>query len=105
MPDVNIGNFLSAVQARLKDSVVGYSFVIGGAAIPAVKYSSGLARTSANGTPLNFASSVSSGVGSVSKFITAIAAVQLLDRPDAGNVVWNIAIFNASSVDLTQNVS
>lgn len=91
MPDVNIGNFVSAVQARLKDSVVGYSFVIGGAAIPAVKYSSGLARTSANGTPLNFASSVSSGVGSVSKFITAIAAVQLLDRPDAGNVEgWNV---------------
>jgi CubicO group peptidase (beta-lactamase class C family) len=91
MPDINVGNFVSSVQARLKDSVVGYSFVIGGAKIPAVKYSYGQARTTANGTALNFSSSVSSGVGSVSKFITAIAAVQLLDRPDAGGVVgWNI---------------
>jgi len=93
MPDVNIDNFVSAMQARLQDAVVGYSFVVGGAKIQAKKYSYGLARmpSKSNPKPLDFDTSVSCGVGSVSKFITAIAAVQLLDRPDAGNVVgWNI---------------
>ena len=90
-PVVNVSNFLSAVQSRLKNSVVGYSFVIGGAAIPAKKFSAGSARTAANGQSFPFESSTPSGVGSVSKFITAIAAVQLLDRPDAGGVEgWNI---------------
>jgi Beta-lactamase len=90
-PVVNVSNFLSAVQSRLKNSAVGYSFVIGGAAIPATKFSAGSARTAANGQSFPFQSSTPSGVGSVSKFITAIAAVQLLDRPDAGGVEgWNI---------------
>lgn len=90
-PVVNVGNFVSAVQARLKDSVVGYAFVIGGAAVPAVKHSGGSARTAADAPALSFQTSTPTGVGSVSKFITAIAAVQLLDRPDAGQVEgWNI---------------
>ena len=90
-PDVNVSNFVSAVQSRLNNSVVGWSFVIGGASIPAKKASGGLARTSANGQPLPFQSSTMTGMGSVSKFFTAIAAVQLLDRPDAGGVEgWNI---------------
>jgi CubicO group peptidase (beta-lactamase class C family) len=90
MPDVNVSKFVSFVKTRLDNLVVGYAGVIGGAQITAQKFSSGLARTSANGTPVNFETSTPSGVGSVSKFITAIAAVQLLDRPDAGNVEgWN----------------
>jgi hypothetical protein len=90
-PVVNVGKFVSAVQARLKDSVVGYAFVIGGAAVPAVKDSAGSARTAADAPALSFQTSTPTGVGSVSKFITAIAAVQLLDRPDAGQVEgWNI---------------
>src|SRR5580700_8836868 len=91
LPDVSVNNFVSAVKARLKNSVVGYSCVIGGAAIPATKFSAGSARTAANGQSFPFESSTPTGIGSVSKFITAIAAVQLLDRPDAGGVVgWNI---------------
>ena len=98
LPDVNVSNFVSAVQARLKNSVVGYSAVVGGANVPATKFSAGLARTTANGTSLPFASSTMSGVASVSKFITAIGAVQLLDRPDAGGVVgWNILNANLDS--------
>jgi hypothetical protein len=98
LPDVNISNFASFVQARLKNSVVGYSFVVGGATIPATKLSAGFARTAANGQPVPFESSTMSCVGSVSKFITAIGAVQLLDRPDAGNVLgWNILNANLDS--------
>ena len=90
-PVVNVGNFVSAVEARLKNSVVGYAFVIGGAAVPAVKKSAGSARTAADAPAFPFQTSTPSGIGSVSKFLTAIAAVQLLDRPDAGGVEgWNI---------------
>ncbi|MGB8407032.1 MAG: serine hydrolase domain-containing protein [Mycobacterium sp.] len=89
-PVVNVSKFVSAVESRLDNSVVGYSFVIGGAAVPAVKHSAGSARTAANAPALPFQTSTPTGVGSVSKFITAIAAVQLLDRPDAGGVEgWN----------------
>jgi Beta-lactamase len=90
-PVVNVDKFVSAVEARLKNSVVGYAFVIGGADVPAVKSSGGSARTAADAPALSFETSTPTGVGSVSKFITAIAAVQLLDRPDAGQVEgWNI---------------
>ncbi|OBC13430.1 hypothetical protein A5784_31685 [Mycobacterium sp. 852013-50091_SCH5140682] len=90
-PVVNVGKFASAIEARLNNSVVGYSFVVGGAAVPAVKHSAGSARTAANAPALPFLTSTPTGVGSVSKFITAIAAVQLLDRPDAGGVQgWNV---------------
>ena len=66
-PVVNVGKFVSAVQARLKDSVVGYAFVIGGAAVPAVKDSAGSARTAADAPALSFQEgkkgSIERGVG------------------------------------------
>src|SRR5215469_3730109 len=90
-PSVNLGNLLSAVQRLLNGSVASYSFVIGGDGIAPTKYSWGQARTPANGLPVPFESSTRTNIGSVSKFLTAIAAVQLLDTPAANNldsVMW-----------------
>lgn len=65
------------IQRQLDGHVVGYSFFVGLKS----KYGAyGSARTSADGTERNFTSKTKITTASVSKMVTAIAAVRILDR-------------------------
>ena len=65
------------IRAQLDNHVVGYSFFVG--TYP--KFGSGgKARTAADGTALPFKSDTKITVASVSKLVTAIATVRLLDQ-------------------------
>ena len=76
-PDV--GKFKDVVQQMLTNNVVGYAGVIGTAA-GFDTFRGGNARTTAEGkVAVAFQTSTPAGIASVSKFLTALAAVQLLD--------------------------
>lgn len=65
------------IRAQLDGKVVGYSFFVG----QYPKFGSGgKARTSADGTAASFRSDTKITVASVSKLVTTIAAVRLLDQ-------------------------
>ncbi|RZI83715.1 MAG: class A beta-lactamase-related serine hydrolase [Rubrivivax sp.] len=65
------------IRSQLDGHVVGYSFFVGN--YP--KFGQGgQARTAANGVAQNFTSSTKITVASVSKFVTTVAAVRLLDQ-------------------------
>jgi len=92
-PIVSEVNFIGAVQRKLNGIVVGYSGVIGGGAgVPRKDFPGGHARTSANGQPVVAGPSTMFPIASVSKLLTATAAVQLLDGPmvDGAEVPQNI---------------
>ncbi|HEU0173512.1 MAG TPA: serine hydrolase domain-containing protein [Blastocatellia bacterium] len=65
------------IHKELDGHAVGYSFFVGQ---DPKFYSYGQARTSANGPAINFMSKTKITVASVSKMVTAIAAVRILDK-------------------------
>lgn len=65
------------IQRRLDGHVVGYSFFVG---LNPKFEAYGKARTSADGTEHNFTSKTKITVASVSKLVTTIAAVRILDK-------------------------
>jgi CubicO group peptidase (beta-lactamase class C family) len=83
MPErsVDLGVFLAAVHRRMSGLAVGYSGCVGtavaGGTPPPIF--GGYARTSADGTALPVTPLTPFGIASCSKFLTALAAVQLLD--------------------------
>ena len=81
-PTVSISRFLGAIQTRLNGCVVGYSCVIGDPDFT-LPYSWGEARTATDGL-LSFEPSTEFGIASVSKLLTALAAVRLLDGTQDG---------------------
>jgi CubicO group peptidase (beta-lactamase class C family) len=83
-PTVNFTNFMNSARDNLKGFVVGYAGGIGSATAPAATFAGGEAITAANGQPSGFTAATQSAIASVSKFLTAIAAVQLLDPPHPG---------------------
>jgi CubicO group peptidase (beta-lactamase class C family) len=95
-PNVNVDNFIKVVTLMLNDHVVGYSGVIRnpGNSAGFSTFANGDARVPVDGvvTPdgkkvaLPFSPDTPCGLASVSKFLTALAAVQLLDGPSVGNV-------------------
>jgi CubicO group peptidase (beta-lactamase class C family)/lipoprotein-anchoring transpeptidase ErfK/SrfK len=85
-PYVDVNVFITAVEQRIKGSVVGYSGCIGTATASVQTFSGGQARTSADGTAIGVQTSTSFGIASVSKFLTALAAVRLLDGAMPGDV-------------------
>ncbi len=74
---VNVCKLEKEIRSRLDGNVVGYSFFAG-------QYphfaSGGLARTAADGGAVDFSSSTRLSVGSVSKFITAVGTIAVLDK-------------------------
>ncbi|HTY30782.1 serine hydrolase domain-containing protein [Mycobacterium sp.] len=83
-PTVNFTNFINSVRNNLKGFVVGYAGAIGSATAAAATSIGGEAVTPANGQAGSFTTATQSQTASVSKFLTAIAAVQLLDPPHPG---------------------
>jgi hypothetical protein len=79
-PTIDFTKFRSSVEKSLIGSVVGYAGVVGSStgSVP-LKFQYGQAITSANGPQSNFLTSTQFAIASVSKFLTAIAAVQLLE--------------------------
>ncbi len=73
---VSIADVYRNVSARLDGNVVGYAVTVGKASIGA--YSHGYARTSANAPAKLFLPSTKIGVASVSKVITALAAIRVI---------------------------
>jgi CubicO group peptidase (beta-lactamase class C family) len=69
------------IQRQLDGHVVGYSFFVG---LNSKFGAYGPARTSADGTERSFTSKTKISVASVSKLVTTIAAVRILDRNNVG---------------------
>jgi CubicO group peptidase (beta-lactamase class C family) len=73
---VRICDIEKSIRSRLDGRTVGYSYVIGG---KSPKFGAGgKARTSADGTEIDFTSKTPITVASVSKWITAIAAMSIV---------------------------
>lgn len=83
-PVVDLTNFRNSVRDNLGGFVVGYAGIVGSTTAAPVPFTGGHAITSANGQQTNYATSTRSALASVSKFLTALAAVQLLDPPQPG---------------------
>ena len=75
---VLIADVYNNIAARLNGNVVGYACTVGSASIGA--YSHGEARTSANAPARMFLPSTKIPVASVSKVVTALAAIRLLGK-------------------------
>ena len=75
---VSIADVYHNVAARLDGKVVGYACTVGSAWLGA--YSHGQARTSANGPARGFLPSTKIPVASVSKLVTALAAIRVLAK-------------------------
>ena len=73
---VSIADVYRNVSARLDGNVVGYACTVGKSSLGA--YSHGYARTSANAPAKLFLPSTKIGVASVSKVITALAAIRVI---------------------------
>src|SRR6185436_15056400 len=73
---VLIADVYNNIAARLNGNVVGYACTVGRASIGA--YSHGEARTTANAPARMFLPSTKIPVASVSKVVTALAAIRLL---------------------------
>ena len=73
---VNFLDVFANVQATLDGNVVGYACTIGQQTQG--NTANGFARTAADGTPRKFLSSTKISVGSVSKLITALAAIRFI---------------------------
>lgn len=74
-----IDNIAKSIHQQLDGHVVGYSFVLGDS-IYQKSDAYGQARTSADGTQRDFKPTTKITVASVSKMVTAIAAVRILDK-------------------------
>lgn len=74
----NIDSFAMNIRNKMSDSCMGYGFVIYRRDTLQRFYNEGLKRTQANGGPLNFDNFSKVHLASLSKTITAIAALQLL---------------------------
>jgi CubicO group peptidase (beta-lactamase class C family) len=87
-PSIDFAKFIQSVESRMNGSVLGYSFVLGNAATgsPASsKFVHGSARVGANGAnAVPVTTSTQFDIASCSKFLTGIAAVQLLQGSDYG---------------------
>lgn len=70
-----------SIRAQLDGNVVGYAYLIGNA-FPKMG-AGGMARTEANGVPVPFTPQTPITVASVSKLVTAIAAMRILDANGA----------------------
>src|SRR5580700_6104084 len=75
---VTIADVCRNVAQLLDGKVVGYACSVGGASISA--FSHGCARTTANGLAQAFAPSTKIPVASVSKVLTALAAIRILAK-------------------------
>jgi CubicO group peptidase (beta-lactamase class C family) len=75
---VDISDVYANIQQRLDGKVVGYACTVGAGSIGA--YSHGYARTSANSPAKLYLPSTKSPTASVSKFVTALAAIALLAK-------------------------
>lgn len=79
---VKLCDMEKSIRAQLDGHAVGYGYVVGG---QSPKFGGGgKARTSANGTAINFTSKTRVTVASVSKWVTAIATMRILDRNNVG---------------------
>lgn len=74
-----IDNIAKNIHQQLDGHIVGYSFVVGDS-LYQKSDAYGHARTSADGTQRDFKPATKITVASVSKMVTAIAAVRLLDK-------------------------
>lgn len=74
-----IDNIAKNIHQQLDGHVVGYSFVVGDSIYQKAD-AYGQARTSADGAPRDFKPNTKITVASVSKMVTAIAAVRILDQ-------------------------
>lgn len=74
----------------LHGAVVGYAGVIGGSTAAAVPFKGGDAITPADGQAKALMTATQFGIASVSKFLTGLAAVQLLDGPAQGSPGSNV---------------
>jgi CubicO group peptidase (beta-lactamase class C family) len=79
---VSIADVYQNIAARLDGKVVGYACSVGAAGLS--YYSHGQARTAANGTSRVFLPATKIPVASVSKFVTALAAIRVLAKHNVG---------------------
>lgn len=78
----SVASIYEKVQARLENKVVGYACTVGGASIST--FSRGWARTSADAPEKQFLPSTKITVASVSKLVTAVAAIRVLAKHNVG---------------------
>jgi CubicO group peptidase (beta-lactamase class C family) len=74
----SIADIYENIQARLDNKVVGYACTVGAAGVST--YANGWARTSADAPAKRFLPSTKITVASVSKFVTAVAAIRILAK-------------------------
>ncbi|MBL4788326.1 MAG: serine hydrolase [Kordiimonadaceae bacterium] len=75
---LSMSQMADSIHKQLENQVVGYSFALGNN----IKQtgSGGMARTQADGSPIEFSADTPIIIASVSKFITAIATLRILDE-------------------------
>ncbi len=83
-PIVDLTKFGNSVRDNLSGCVVGYAGIVGSTTDAPVKFTGGSAVTPANGQQQSYATSTRSALACVSKFLTGLAAVQLLDPAHPG---------------------
>ncbi|GAB1343170.1 hypothetical protein MASR1M101_22970 [Gemmatimonas sp.] len=77
---MSLARMQASLHAQLDGKTVGYAYTVGNRAL--VSGSGGWARTSADGTPQPFTAQTRLTVASVSKWITAIATMAVLQQRD-----------------------